>query len=149
MSQLIKLFVQPNTHLVRRESGVLMAKRRRPIKHDPIVRRFAAKLRELRRGRGMTQAELARAAHVTVTYIGRLENEGAAPGIDLVGRLAAALGVELTELLPATDSPDSADFLRGQARRLFDGLLPVADRETLQLLVPFIARLSDTPATSR
>jgi transcriptional regulator with XRE-family HTH domain len=126
-----------------------MARKRQPIQHDLVVRRFAARLRELRRARGMTQAELARLAHVTTTYIGRLENEGAAPGIDLVARLAAALGVELADLLPTTEPPDPDEVLRAQARRLFDGLLPNADRETLQLLVPFLARLSESPALGR
>ncbi|HVK12344.1 MAG TPA: helix-turn-helix transcriptional regulator [Gemmataceae bacterium] len=113
-----------------------MASRREPIRHDPVVRRFAARLRELRLAAGMTQADLARQAHVTVTYIGQLENVGAAPGIDLAARLATALGVSLGELFPATDLPDPVATLRTQARRLFDGLMAGADRETLQLLVP-------------
>ena len=126
-----------------------MARKRQPITHEEIVRRFAIRLRELRRGRGLTQAELARQAHVTVTYIGRLENQGAAPGIDLVARLAGALGVGLIELLPTTDPPDPAEVLQTQARRLFDGLMPNADRDTLQLVVLFLARLSESPALGR
>ena len=96
----------------------------------------------------MTQTALAEAAQVTSTYIGRLENGGAAPGIDLVARLAAALGAELSELLPTTDPPDPVEVLRTQAQRLFDGLLIAADRETLQLLVPFLARLGESSAPS-
>ena len=126
-----------------------MARKRQPITHDEVVRRFAARLREVRRGRGMTQAELARLANVTVTYVGRLENEGAAPGIDLVARLAGALGVDLPELLPTVDPPDPDQVLRAQARRLFDGLLPAADRDTLQLLVPLLARFAEAPALGR
>ncbi|MCE9564028.1 MAG: helix-turn-helix transcriptional regulator [Planctomycetes bacterium] len=128
-----------------------MGKKRKQqaIEHDEIVRRFASRLRELRHARGMTQAELARQSQVTTTYIGRLENQGAAPGIDLVARLAVALGVELNELLPTIDPPDPVDVLREQAQRLFAGLLPGADRETLQLLVPFLARLAESPAAGR
>lgn len=126
-----------------------MARRRQPIQHDPVVRRFAARLKELRRAAGLTQVELARQAHITVTYIGRLENVGAAPGIDLVARLAHALGVGLSDLLPATDIPDPAETLRGQAKRIFDGLLASADRETLQLLVPLLARLSGVPGPNK
>ncbi|MCB9921814.1 MAG: helix-turn-helix transcriptional regulator [Planctomycetaceae bacterium] len=44
-------------------------------------------MRELRRSRGMTQAELARLAQITTSYVGRLESGGAAPEIDLVDRL--------------------------------------------------------------
>ncbi len=126
-----------------------MARKREHIRHDPVVRRFAERLRELRRGRGMTQADLAERARVTATYVGRLENAGAAPGIDLVARLAAALGVGPAELLPTADPPDPDELLRAQARRLFDRLLPVADRGTLQLLVPFLARLGEAPALGR
>lgn len=123
-------------------------RKRQSIEHDAIVGRFAARLRELRHARGMTQTALAQAAQVTSTYIGRLENGGAAPGIDLVARLAVALGAELTELLPTTDPPDPVEVLRTQAQRLFDGLLTSADRETLQLLVPFLARLGESAAPS-
>jgi len=127
-----------------------MGKKRKqqPIEHDEVVGRFATRLRELRHARGMTQTSLAEAAQVTSTYIGRLENGGAAPGIDLVARLAIALGAELTDLLPTTDPPDTVEVLRTQAQRLFDGLLRSADRETLQLLVPFLARLRDSSAPS-
>lgn len=102
---------------------------------------FAARLRELRHSRGLTQAELARQAHVTVTYIGRLEAGGAAPGIDLVERLAQALGTTLADLLPTTASPDTLAVLQERAQRLFDTLLRTADRETLLMLNPLLARL--------
>jgi transcriptional regulator with XRE-family HTH domain len=123
-----------------------MAKRKATIKHAEIVARFAARLRELRHSRGMTQAALAAQAHVTVSYIGRLESGGAAPGIDLVDRLAAALGTTVTDLLPTTARPDTDAVLRGQARTLFDALLQAADRETLLMLNPLLARLNEASA---
>lgn len=110
-------------------------------RHDEIVRRFAARLREVRAARGMTQAELATAAKVTETYIGRLEAGKAAPGIDMVARLAKGLGTTVADLLPQDDPPDPADVLRRQARTLANDLIGNADRETLQLLVPLLARL--------
>ena len=122
-----------------------MPARKRRITHAEIVRLFGQRLREVRHSRGMTQAELARQAHVSVAYIGRLESGGAAPGIDLVDRLANALGTTLTDLLPRTAPPDPLVVLRDQARRLFDELLRRADRETLQLLVPLLARLLESP----
>jgi len=83
-----------------------MAKRTVPIRHPRIVHRFAARLRELRLARGMTQAYLAGRASVTPNYLGRLEGAGAAPGIDLVERLAVALGTTMADLLPTADTPD-------------------------------------------
>ena len=127
-----------------------MARKRQPISHDEVVRRFAARLRELRRARGMTQAELARAAHVTVTYVGRLENEGPLRELIWWHGWRWPSGVELGELLPAVDPPDPDEVLQAQARRLFDRLMQAGERDVLQLLVPLLARLAgDSPPTSR
>ena len=121
-----------------------MAKRKARIEHAEIVRLFAARLRELRHSRGMTQAELARAAHITTSYVGRLEAGGSAPGIDLVQRLATALGTTVNDLLPTTASPDTQTALRDQARRLAEALIQAADRETLMMLCPLLARLGES-----
>src|SRR5262245_17775488 len=117
-----------------------MAKKRPRLQHAEIVELFAARLREVRHSRGMTQAELARQAHITVAYVGRLENAGAAPGIDLVERLAKALGTTVADLLPTTAAPDTAAFLRERAKGLADTLVQSADRETLAMICPLLAR---------
>lgn len=126
-----------------------MPTRKHRIRHAEIVRLFAARLRELRRSRGMTQLQLAREANVTVSYMWRLETGGAAPGIDLVDRLARALGTTITELLPTGPSPDTLAILRDQAKKLFESVLQSADRETFLMLNPLLARFSEAPATSR
>ncbi len=126
-----------------------MARKKTRIQHAEIVRLFAARLREVRTSRGMTQAELARQAHVTATYIWRLESAGASPGIDLVDRLAKALGTTATDLLPTTAPPDTLAHLRAQARSLFNHLLQNADRETLLMLCPLLARLGESPTRNR
>jgi transcriptional regulator with XRE-family HTH domain len=127
-----------------------MAKKKaKQIEHAEVVQRFAARLREVRSSRGLTQAELARAAHVTASYVWRLESAGAAPGIDLVSRLAAALGTTVHDLLPATESVETLDLLRERAKTLFDGLLQTADRETLLMLCPLLARLGESPTRRR
>lgn len=117
-----------------------MAKRKKRVKHAEVVQLFASKLRELRHSRGYTQAELARRASVTTSYIGRLEGGGAAPGIDLLARLSEALGVAVTDLLPLAP-PDPLAVLKDQARTLFDSLLEATDRERLLLLVPLLRLL--------
>ena len=126
-----------------------MAKRKARIEQAEIVRLFAARLRELRHSRGMTQAELARQAHVTTSYIGRLEANGAAPGIDLVDRLATALGTTVADLLPTTVSTDTQVVLKDQARKLFESLVQAADRETLLMLCPLLARLVESTNRSK
>ncbi len=126
-----------------------MAKRRSELAHAEIVKRFAARLRELRLSRGFTQADLGRAAAVTGSYIARLENGGTAPGIDLVERLATALGTTTNDLLPVAAVPDSVSTLQARARKLFEGLVSGADKETLQMLCPLLARLGESPTRKR
>jgi transcriptional regulator with XRE-family HTH domain len=123
--------------------------RTQPIEHAEIVRRFALRLRELRNSRGLTQADLGHKAHVTASYIWRLESAGAAPGIDIVDRLAAALGTTAADLLPSTEQPDPLPALKDQARKMFETLFDTADRETLLLLNPFLARLLESPSRRR
>jgi transcriptional regulator with XRE-family HTH domain len=123
-----------------------MAKRKTRVRQAEIVGLFASRLRELRHSRGLTQAELARQAHVTVSYIWRLETGGAAPGIDLVDRLARALGSSPTELLPTTVPSDALPVLRQQAGKLFETILQTADRETLLMLNPLLACVAESVA---
>jgi len=122
-----------------------MGKRKRQIVHAEIVTRFAARLRETRLGAGMTQEELGRRAHVTKSYVGRLESGGAAPGIDLVERLATALGATVHDLLPLTASPDTVQVLREQSQKLYEALQQAGDREMFLMLNPLMARLVESP----
>ncbi len=126
-----------------------MAARKAKIKHGEIVNLFATQLRKVRHSRGLTQIELARQAHVTPSYIGRLESGGAAPGIDLVERLATALGTTPHDLLPVADATDPLPIMKDQARKLFETLLQMADQETLLMVNPLLARLVESPARRR
>src|SRR5262245_25832009 len=92
---------------------------------------------------------LERVGRFTPTYIGRLESAGASPGIDLVDRLARALGTTTHDLLPTTASPDTLAVLRERAARLFNAVVQTADRETLQVLCPLLARFGESPDRSR
>jgi transcriptional regulator with XRE-family HTH domain len=86
---------------------------------------------------------------VTVTYISRLEAGSSAPGIDLLDRLAHALGVEITELLPPPAMPATADLHRKQVKDLFDALLPQAGQETLSMLGALFSRVAESSAARR
>jgi hypothetical protein len=66
-----------------------------------------------------------------------------------VDRLAAALGAAVTDLLPATRSPDTLAVLQQQAKRLFDSLLQGADKELLLMLNPLLARLVESTGRNR
>lgn len=113
---------------------------KRRVQQAEIVQRFARRLRELRLSRGMTQADLAHRAHITASYVWRLESGGAAPGIDLVDRLAKALGAGVGELVVGDEPPATLAVLQAQAKHLFDALLASSDQEELLALNPVLAR---------
>ncbi len=60
---------------------------------------LAANLREHRRLRGLSQEELAHHAGLDRTYVSALERRVYAATVDVVDRLAAALGIEAADLL--------------------------------------------------
>jgi transcriptional regulator with XRE-family HTH domain len=68
---------------------------------------FAANLRRLRHAKGLSQENLAYEADVNRTYMSKLEKGGSYPGLEIIGKLAAVLGVEPAELLklPAKKTP--------------------------------------------
>lgn len=138
--------LQPHS-LGRFMQGVRMARRR--IRHAEIVHFFAERLKEVRRSRNMTQAELARKAHLPSSYISDLEKAKTAPGIDLVDRLAKALEISITDLLPgATPSETSAD-LREQVRRLLGDVLQTADRDVLRAVLSVLTLLGELSTKRR
>lgn len=118
------------------------ARRTDPASQPEAVRRFASRLRELRHERGLTQAELSRRAKIALSYVGRLEAGTSAPGIDLLDRLAQALGVPSSGLLPVDDEQrDEVEVLRKRAEELSATLVAAADAETLRMLNPLLAKL--------
>ncbi len=63
-------------------------------------RQLKTVLRKLRTERGMSMADLAKKADVTDAYIAQLETgKRENPSLDILKRLARALGVPVTELL--------------------------------------------------
>ena len=112
-----------------------------PEQQPAIVRRFAANLRARRHELGMTQAELSRAAKIALSYVGRLEAGTSSPGIDLLDRLAAALGAKPEDLLAGGEDREGTEVLRDRARVLADELVAGADAETLRMLNPLLAKL--------
>jgi len=122
-----------------------MPTKKRTVKHAPIVTAFAERLKEVRLARGMTQRQLADTAHITFSYISRLEAGGAAPGIDLVEKLAAALNASITDLFPPHVSEKVSDQ-RDQVKKLFEVVVSQAGPETLGMMDVFLSRLAEASA---
>lgn len=125
--------------------GIVMpARKKQRVQHAEIVQRFSRALRTRRLAAGMTQAELARRSHVTTSYITRLERATSAPGIDLVAKLAQALGCTVSDLLTEADPPDHTAVLQDQVRRLSEQLVGGSDAATLALVAQVLARISSS-----
>jgi len=62
---------------------------------------MGAKIKELRVSKGLSQEELAQAAHMSNTYLSMIESEQRKPGDSIVERLAQVLGVSTTILYEA------------------------------------------------
>ena len=81
-----------------------------------IAMRLAAQVRQLRVEAGLTQAELASRAGVTVETVARLErvlrgrsSANSNPSLETLARLSEALGVEVAELLAAPSRAGQRD----------------------------------------
>lgn len=117
-----------------------MPNKKRRIKHAAIVDAFAERLRVLRGARGLTQSELSAKAGITVSYVSRLEAGGAAPGLDLIERIASALGVSIPDLLPSKPDPETEER-RKRVRDRLDVLMTKAGGQTLTMLDLILDRL--------
>lgn len=126
-----------------------MPSRKRGVRQAGVERVFAQRLKGARLARGMSQRDLADRAHVTFSYISRLEAGGTAPGIDLLERLAQALQIDVIDLLPPHSSVLTADEHRDRIRNLFDAVLQRSGPETLSMIEVFLSRIGESPALSR
>lgn len=75
---------------------------------DPIDHPIAARLLALRQQQGLSLAQLAERSGVSKAMISRIERVESSPTAALLGRLAAALGITLAELLapPERGAPE-------------------------------------------
>lgn len=121
-----------------------MARRKVPIRQSDLVRRFAERLRAERLARGMTQADLARLAQVTVSYVSRLESGQIAPGIDLVERIAKAMVIAVHELLPSKGEPNPLPLLHEQAQKMLGSLIRTGNAEAFTRLNPILALILES-----
>lgn len=69
-----------------------------------LRRTLGENVRRLRERERLSQEELAHRAKVHVTYLSGVENGHRNPSLEVMGRLASALGVGVSELLLARTS---------------------------------------------
>ena len=82
--------------------------------HDFFAMEFPERLAAFRKARGLTQAALAEQVFVTMIQIHRYENGSSQPTLDVIRRLAIALGVSTDMLIFDEQERGPAETLRYQ-----------------------------------
>ena len=72
----------------------------KPITHRDVLQKFGEKLQKVRKSQGISQEELAGKLSMHRTYIGMVERGERNPTIRTLYKLAKALKVQASELLP-------------------------------------------------
>jgi transcriptional regulator with XRE-family HTH domain len=78
--------------------------------------RLGARLRRLRRERGVSQNELKRRSGLQSSYLSKIENDVMLPGLQNLDRIARALGLSLAEIVPAGRGRQRATPRAGPSR---------------------------------
>lgn len=101
------------------------------------TRAFGKRLRTLRTAGGITQEELGRRAGLTQKYLSLVENGRVNPSLDVVHRVADALGVAATAFFSQEKPPRPDDVAAILA--LITSQPPAARKRALKLLKTFFA----------
>ena len=72
----------------------------KPITHKDVLQKFGAKMQKLRKEQNISQEELAAKLSMHRTYIGMVERGERNPTIRTLYKIAKALKVKASELLP-------------------------------------------------
>jgi len=63
------------------------------------------KIRDIRKSLKLTQAEFAEIVNISEDSVGKIEREITVPTVDTIFKIAKALKLPITDLLPAMDNP--------------------------------------------
>ena len=86
-----------------------MTESKRPIRDRKLAKRFGERLRQLRRGAGMSQLDLGVATGVSTPFISGLERGVRQPSLQSLMKLAGGLGVTLEDLVRGLDGGAAAN----------------------------------------
>ncbi len=70
------------------------------VRMNEVSLRFGEKLRKLRKGRGISQEELAGLAGLHRTYVSSVERGERNVSLETIDRLARGLGLPMADLMP-------------------------------------------------
>ena len=90
---------------------------------------IAARIKQLRKSRGLTQEKLAELIGRDTKHISKLEIAGSYPSIETLDRIANALNIEIKEIFNFDGLMDK-NYIRDE----FEKLLKYSDEKHLQIL---------------
>jgi transcriptional regulator with XRE-family HTH domain len=99
-----------------------------------VYREIGARIRALRQGLRLTQAEVAERAGIDSSFYGQLERGANTPSLRTLYAVAAVLHVEPGELLPKTRGKDEDPALSGALNALLKRLKPAKRRFVLGMV---------------
>ena len=98
--------------------------------------RIGERIRDVRHRKGLSQEELAEKADINRTYLSQLEHNKSSPTLDVVERIAAALGVTSVELMGgASGDGESRPAVEYSSDSIHPGLQEFLDDERTRLLM--------------
>jgi transcriptional regulator with XRE-family HTH domain len=112
---------------------------------------LGARIARFRADSKMTQEVLAERADIAPSYLARIETGSRHPTLDVLGRLASALGLSLARLLADGDGGKHSEaYARwGKTAKTISQLLPDLTDVDLELIEKFVSRLHDGPKTQK
>ena len=114
-----------------------------------LQQQIGSRIKELRRLKGYTQAELAELTDISTNYVGYIERGERTVSLQTLERLAHVLGVEVSTLFlfrAREASKQSGEPNQGaQIMAKLTSFLQRADREDLRLLFKLTKRLARNP----
>ena len=113
------------------------------MNQDAVIRTMGERVRAARAKLGITRKQLAEKASVSERYLNEMENGDANVSVGILGRVAAALSVDLAGLLPSSRGSSAAasaaaamhhalaDLIAGMSLREQEGVVPFLERHLL------------------
>ncbi len=117
------------------------------MERDPVLDAVGPRLRDVRRRRGGTLAEISEATGISVSTLSRLESGGRKPTLELLLTLARAYQVPLDELVgtPAGDPRVRSRALKRNGRTLYPLTRQPGGIRAYKMIIP----AGEPPATSK
>ena len=106
-----------------------------------MVQEVSHKIRKERLRRGLSMARLAEIANLSVSHISKVEAEQCEIGLRALLKIATALGMEVTELLP--DEMKTIPKMPTNGEK-FEAIMQGANQQTIE----FVLKMSEHMATA-